>query len=237
MKVVFNIDDYGYTKSEIDGVIYCYQNGIITSTTTLCVVRDELLEYAALKAKENPGLGIGVHLTLSVNGGHAQSDGKTICKEDRTFYKQGAVDYTTMDPQEVYNEYKAQIERFIKFFGKKPTHLDHHHGLHIHNACLKPAVVKLAEEYGIPYRFPGNPIDYKGCLYREYTFENATKLLQEEIDKGTPAIELACHCAFVDQELYELSSYNSERIEEMKVICDPKYKAWIEEHNIERITY
>ena len=237
MKAVFNIDDYCYTKSQIDGTIYAYQNGIVTSTTCLTVVRDELLEYGVLKSKENPGLAIGCHLTLSVSGGHAISDGKTICKEDRSFYKQGTIDYNTMDPEEVYQEYKAQIERFIKFFGRKPDHLDHHHGLHIHNACLLPHVQRLAEEYGIPYRYPNGEVNYLGCLYHEYTLENAEKLLLERKAAGDEKVELACHAAFVDQEMLELSSYNSERIEELKVVTNPEYKKFLEENGIERASY
>ena len=237
MKVVLNIDDYCYTKSQIDGTIFAHQNGVITSTTCLTVVRDELLEYGAKKSKENPELGIGCHLTLSVSGGHALTDGKTIAKEDRSFFKADSVDYSKMDPQEVYNEYKAQIERFIKFFGRKPTHLDHHHGLHIKNECLKQQVVKLANEYGIPYRFPNGEINYLGCLYGEYTYDSATKLILERKAAGDKAIELACHCAFVDEELFELSSYTAQRIEELKVIIDPRYKQFFIDNDLERIHY
>lgn len=237
MKAVLNIDDYCYTKSQVDGTIYAYQNGVITSTTCLTVVRDELLEYGAQKSKENPGLGIGCHLTLSVSGGHALTDGKTIAKPDRSFFKAETVDYEKMDPQEVYNEYKAQIERFIKFFGRKPTHLDHHHGLHIKNPNLKAQVVKLAEEYGLPYRFPNSDINYLGCLYNEHTVENAEKLLLERKQAGDKAVELACHAAFVDQELVELSSYNAQRIDELKTVTNPAYKQFFIDNDIERIHY
>ena len=237
MKAVLNIDDYCYTKSQIDGTIYAYQNGVITSTTCLTVVRDELLKYGAKKSLENPGLGIGCHLTLSVSGGHALTDGKTIAKEDRSFFKAESVDYDAMDPQEVYNEYKAQIERFIKFFGRKPTHLDHHHGLHIKSANLKAQVVKLASEYGVPYRFPNNDINYLGCLYNEHTVENAEKLLLERKAAGDAAVELACHAAFVDQELVELSSYNAQRIEELKTVTNPTCKQFFIDNDIERIHY
>ena len=237
MKVVLNVDDYCYTKAEVDGVIYAHQHGVITSTTCLTVVRDELLEYGAAKSKENPDLGIGCHLTLSVSGGHALTDGKTIAKEGRSFFKADSVDYSKMDSQEVYNEYKAQIERFIKFFGRKPTHLDHHHGLQIKNPNLKEQVVKLANEYGIPYRWPNGPINYLGCLYHEYTLENAEKLLLERKAAGDEAVELACHCAFIDQELFELSSYTADRLEEIKTVTNPAYKQFFIDNDLERIHY
>ena len=142
-----------------------------------------------------------------------------------------------MDSQEVYNEYKAQIERFIKFFGRKPTHLDHHHGLQIKNPNLKEQVVKLANEYGIPYRWPNGPINYLGCLYHEYTLENAEKLLLERKAAGDEAVELACHCAFIDQELFELSSYTADRLEEIKTVTNPAYKQFFIDNDLERIHY
>ena len=41
MKIVVNVDDYGFTKSEVDGVIYAYQNGVVSSTTCMANMSDE----------------------------------------------------------------------------------------------------------------------------------------------------------------------------------------------------
>ena len=64
MKICFNIDDYGYSKSQIDGTIYAFKNGLVKSTTALMVVKDEFINYGVEKSKENPELAIVFHFLM-----------------------------------------------------------------------------------------------------------------------------------------------------------------------------
>lgn len=238
MKVILNVDDYGYTKSQIDGTIYAYQNGVVTSTTCLANSRDELMEYAAFQAKENPGLGIGCHLVLTL--GECLTKGKTICEPDGTFKHVSLAELESMDPNEVYLEFKAQIERFIKYFGKKPTHLDSHHydyGL-MNGNFMRSILQRLTEEYGLNQGRGFNPdVLYVGELYNEFTYENFTNMLLAKLANGTLCVEQACHACFVDQEMYEKSSYTYQRIQELKVVTSEQIKQFYKEHNIEKVHY
>ena len=51
MKVVLNIDDYCFSKSQIEGTIYAYQNGVASSTTCMANMPDELLEKIYIDKK------------------------------------------------------------------------------------------------------------------------------------------------------------------------------------------
>ena len=239
IKVVVNVDDYGYTKSQIDGTIYGYQHGVISSTTCLANSRDELMEYAAQKAKENPGLGIGCHLVLTL--GECLTKGKTICDENGMFTKHVIEDYEKMDREEIYQEFKAQIERFIKFFGKKPTHLDGHHrtyGVMTVNR-INEIVWQLTEEYGLAKgRQFSDDIVYIGCLYNNLTIENFENAIMDAYHgDGCKFMEHACHVAFVDEELFTKSSYNYQRVQELKVLTSPEILQFYKDNNIERATY
>lgn len=238
MKVILNVDDYGYTKSQIDGTIYAYQNGVVTSTTCLANSRDELMEYAALKAKENPGLGIGCHLVLTL--GECLTKGKTICEPDGTFRHVSLAELESMDPNEVYLEFKAQIERFIKFFGRKPTHLDSHHVGYprMDTIGMRNIVERLRKEYDLPLgRHVSKDVLYAGSPYGHFTYESFTEIINNYLNEGVGCIEIGCHASFVDQEMYENSSYNYQRLQELKVLTSPEVKKFYEDNHIEKAHY
>ena len=238
MKVVLNIDDYCYSRSQIEGTIYAYQNGVVSSTTCMANMRDELLEYGVQKSKENPGLAIGCHLNLTY--GKPLTKNKTLTHPSGRFFKSNEIDYAALDQEEIYQEFKAQIERFIKFFGRKPTHLDsHHRGYPIMSTNnIRYIVERLENEYGLPRgRRSSRDVIFKGELYNEFTIENFEKVLLESIDSGLDCIEQACHAAFVDQEMYENTSYTYQRVQELKVVTSEEIKQFYKDHNIERAHY
>lgn len=238
MKVIVNVDDYCYTKSQIDGTIYAYQNGVVTSTSCLANMRDELLEYGAKKSLENPGLGIGCHLVLTY--GNPVTKNKTLTHPSGRFYKQSEIDFSSLDPEEVYQEFKAQIERYIKFFGHKPTHLDSHHVGYsrMDTIGMRYIVERLRVEYGLPGgRQANKDILYAGSPYNNFTYDTFTDLIKTYMMEGVGCIEIGCHAAFVDQELYENSSYNYQRLQELKVLTSPEVKKFYEDNKIEKVHY
>ena len=232
MKVCFNIDDYGFSKSQIDGTIYSHKNGLISSTTALMVVRDELINYGVEKSKENPDLAIGCHLCLSY--GTPLTKGKTIQTEDGKFFKCNSVDYHTFDEEEVYAEYKAQLDKFIAAYGHKPTHLDHHHNIQFKAPSLLNAYKRLAKDYDLPYRDVDGDMPYPGMEYEDINMDVFKKYITKDPDKK---VELACHAAFCDQELYENSSYNSLRVRELVFITSKAAKDFVKEMGVEIIHY
>ena len=61
-KIIVNADDFGLHTEINKGIIKGYQAGFITSTSLMCSA--PAFEDAVALARQNDGLGIGIHLTL-----------------------------------------------------------------------------------------------------------------------------------------------------------------------------
>jgi hopanoid biosynthesis associated protein HpnK len=68
-RLIVNADDFGRSQSINQAVIHAHQNGILTTASLM--VNEPAFEEAVRLAKENPALGVGLHLTLVC--GHAAS--------------------------------------------------------------------------------------------------------------------------------------------------------------------
>lgn len=231
MKLVINGDDLGYTMGVNQGIIEGYKKGILRSTTALCN-SDYLLE-AKQMCDECPGLGVGVHLTCTL--GKSLTQNKTLTDENGEFFPGRTTIWTKdVDYDELYREWKAQIERYIEVFGHLPTHLDSHHS--VHDATPKSLAVakRLAAEYGLEMRRYG-PYKFVNEFFGPTaTKENLLAILEKYKDED---IEIMLHPAFCELELYQKSSYSLGRVVELSVVCDEEVKKYIDEHNIELVHY
>ncbi|GKU30457.1 carbohydrate deacetylase [Clostridium folliculivorans] len=231
MKLIINADDFGFTKGNTEGIIEGHKEGIITSTTALCNM--PYLEYGAKISKETTDLGIGVHLNLTI--GSSLTGGKTITKDGKVFLTKNQF-YSSEDINlsEVETEFRAQIERFIQAFNRKPTHLDSHHGVHDRGEIYN-ITMKLSNEYGIPVR-RYSAFNFVAGFYGE----NATIEVLKNIIKSNSeetGIELMTHPGYCDLELYNNSSYNVHRVKELYVLCCDEIKSFIKENSIELVHY
>jgi chitin disaccharide deacetylase len=84
MKLIVNSDDYGLTPGVNLGIIDALKRGILRSTTAM--MNMPAIEMAADLAKENPELGVGIHLVLSA-GKPLLNTHKTIVDENGNFLK------------------------------------------------------------------------------------------------------------------------------------------------------
>ncbi len=231
MKLVINGDDLGYTMANTLGIIEAFSHGILRSTTALA--NSEYLLQARDLTKDLDGLGIGVHLTLTL--GKPLTENRTLHDEDGSFYP-GRTTIWKNDPdyQEIYREWKAQIERFIEVFGKMPTHLDSHHS--VHDATPKAMEIsrQLADEYGLQLRRYSRFRFVSGFYGPTATKQQLIALLQENIYND---IEIMCHPGFCDLNLYRSSSYSLDRVRELDVLCDPEVIQFVRDNNIELVHY
>ncbi|MGL4848448.1 MAG: chitin disaccharide deacetylase [Clostridium sp.] len=240
MKIIFNADDFGLTEGVNLGIIKGFKKGIVKSTTLM--VNMGYAKHAVELAKQNPGLGVGVHLT--VTAGRPIIEKKTsLLDENNNFYNKDLLyDYTVeFEVEDLYNEWKAQIEKFIEMVGEKPTHLDSHHHIHLIPKYLDVAL-RLANEYEIPMReqkHTDKKYEYvklaqtfigSGCE-KEYFLEDRENILGENI------VEIMCHPAIVDDELIRISSYNKGRENELEIITSEEIRNWIENNEIEIINF
>ena len=160
-QVIINADDFGYSVGVNTGIIESYRRGVLTSTTIMAGMPG--FEHAVKLAAENPGLGIGVHLTLTC-GRPLLTGHRTLVCEDGSFPRKPFYldPETVIDLDEVEREWTAQIERVFAA-GIVPDHLDSHHHVHVLKGTGE-VLMRLARRYCLPVRNSWNEGgDYHGA--------------------------------------------------------------------------
>jgi hopanoid biosynthesis associated protein HpnK len=169
-KLIINGDDFALSPGANRGIIKCFKEGILTSTTLMA--NGSAFEEAIKLSRENPGLGIGLHLVL--NGGKpvlSPEEIPTLVNKKGYFpspYRQliSGIFWRKIEIKEVEKELRAQFEKATES-GLKITHIDSHRHLHAYPPLLK-IMVKLARAYGISkMRYPGEKIFFKNFLNKQ----------------------------------------------------------------------
>ena len=149
--LIVNADDLGWTEGVNRGIVEAHRKGLVTSTTLLANGR--AFDSGIEAARENPELGIGVHLNLS--------DGPPTVPPDQVPSLLNAAGELDGGPEslllriasrsllldEVEREWDAQIRR-IREAGIPPTHLDGHKHVHMLPGLFELAL-RLAKKHGI----------------------------------------------------------------------------------------
>ena len=233
-KLIINADDFGLCEGVSLGILKAHQDGILTSTT--CMMNMPHIEQHLKWASHFPQLGLGVHLVLTV--GSPLTKGSFT---DENGYFKSRNKYpgkkVIVKQDELYNEWKAQIDKFIQLTNKKPTHLDSHHHVHLLPGNIDIAL-KLAKEYDLPLRQECYlQKDYEYVRFSEVFYNQSVSLetINDICHFDDDIFELMCHPAFVDPYLYNHSSYNIQRIKELDILCCKEAKNITK--NIQLINY
>ena len=199
--------------------------------------------------EENTGLGVGLHLNLTV-GKPICSDLKTIVDEDGNFLsKQAYKDHADdIDVKEIEKEYQAQIAQFIKLTGHLPTHIDHHHSYRLVPKQVF-AIKALADYYHLPMRggaqlFKDN-YDFERVIISndpKTTFYGDTVHIDFFLKENdylfiNEMMEMMCHPGFNSEELEKISAYNTQREVELSILTDTRLMEWLNDRHIELINY
>ena len=172
MKLIVNADDYGMSKGVNLGIIEAHKNGIVTSTTLMVTMPE--VEHGLLLAKDYPELGIGLHLNCTLN--KPLTDCKSLIKENGDFYKpRENPNQDLFDEEEIYQEFLAQYELFLKLVGRKPTHLDSHLYAHQVYPKAKAAAIRLANEKGVAIREFQVDGYRKAIFYGDFKYKDGEK--------------------------------------------------------------
>lgn len=150
-KLIVNGDDFGYTRSVNRGIVRGCKQGMVTSATIMA--NGNAFEDAVVCAKENPQLGVGVHLVLV--GGRcvappneiptlADAEGNLPASLGALLRKLWG---HAIEPKEIACELRAQIGRVVEA-GIHPTHVDCHKHTHLQPQVMEQVAV-VAEEFGI----------------------------------------------------------------------------------------
>lgn len=214
--LIINADDFGLTKEINKGIIKAHKNGVVTSTSLM--IDAAFAEEAVDLTNICPNLSIGLHFTLP---NEDEEDIKIIKKElDR------------------------QFNRFLNLVGKKPTHLDSHHHIHLRDDlfCLFTA---FAQKHKIPLRSKNSKAKYVGDFYGQWYDEGESKSLFKCIslkylekilsNLSGPITELGCHPGYFSKSLRDC--YNIERVKELETLLNPKVLKILKDKNIKQINF
>lgn len=241
-KLIINADDFGYSRGVNLGIIDSFERGVLTSTTLMSNMPG--FDHAIELANEHPDLGVGVHLTLTC-GQPLLSESKSLMDEDGTFHKLKFYETKfSIDQDELYKEWKAQIEKVQAQLS--PTHLDSHH--HVNSIDgITEVFCQLAREYNLPVR--NNffvPDDLKTTqVFEDFDSIARNKSIWKHMDHTRilqfldkyHTVELMCHPAYVDALLLNNSSFNVDRTYTLKELTDEFYLKFIKDNDILLSTY
>ena len=150
-RLIVNADDFGLSQSVNEAVIRAHRDGILTSASLM--VNEPGCDEAVKFAKENPRLGVGLHLTLLMGRsalppekipGLVNSCGEFSNNPVATgisyFFKRGLC-------EQLRAEIHAQFEKFHAT-GLPLDHVNGHLHLHLHPVIFK-ILMEDAEKLGI----------------------------------------------------------------------------------------
>ena len=139
-RLIVNADDFGRSPGINEAVIRAHREGILTTTSLM--VNEPACEEAVRLARENPNLGVGLHLTLLC--GHSalapeQIPGLVTTQREFTnnpaaagfrYFFQGKL------REQLRQEIRAQFERF-RATGLRLDHVNGHLHLHLHPTIFR----------------------------------------------------------------------------------------------------
>lgn len=248
MKLIINGDDFGITHGCNIAIIDCFRQGMMTSASMMTNM--PYAKEATKLWKENPELSVGLHLNLTV-GYPLCKNIKTLLKEDGTFNKNILkAKKGEIDEQEVYQECVAQMNKFIELTGRKPDHINSHHGIEAIPGGTD-TLQSLANEYDLPIRqltHVSNPKSFEYTTHYEIPIKRVTltppqspeeiiQLFSKEDLQSDRYYEWLGHPGYVDYDLLRLSSLTTGRCLDAYCFSSPIIKEWIKQNNIELISY
>lgn len=246
-KLIVVSDDFGYSRAINHAIIDAHQEGILTSASIM--TNGPAFEHAIKLAKENPNLGVGVHLVLTFSE-PLSSDVPSLVDENESFYRPEAYRqaFAIADPDDLYKEWDAQIRKVIEA-GIQPTHLNTHHRIQTFNDYHTEVFLDLAEKYQLPVR---NNLDttrtYKTTDYFEPSFDTIGTLGEAEQEyylenliqkiKENESTELMSHVGYIDETLQNTSSLVEPRVHSAQMLTQSAFVDRIKaDKDIQLITY
>src|SRR6266540_1832211 len=150
-ELIINADDFGLSSGANRAIIKAWREGILTSASLM--VTGEAFEEAVSLARENPGLQVGLHLTLvqgkaavahqgfpNIADAHGNFTNDPVMAGMRYFFLRSLRKQLKM-------EIEGQILKF-RDTGLSLSHIDGHLNIHMHPTVFD-ILLPLMPKYGI----------------------------------------------------------------------------------------
>ncbi|MBW2444284.1 MAG: polysaccharide deacetylase family protein [Deltaproteobacteria bacterium] len=186
---VIHTDDMGMCHAANEGAFEALENGPATSGSIM--VPCPSFREAADRAKANPGLDLGVHLTLNAEWEHyrwgpvAGRSAVPSLLDDQGFLLRTTLETVQhAKPEEVEIELRAQVDAALDA-GIDVTHIDSHMG-----TCFFPQFIEIYGRLALDYRVPVFAVrpsekDVKGSP-REGGLAKLAAAVDAVAEKGAP---------------------------------------------------
>lgn len=244
-RVIFNADDLGLTKGTNRGIEESVKKGVVRSTTVMVNMPYALEGISSIKKLGIDSIGIHLNLTcgkptLPIEEVESLVDG------NGNFFRRRDQLFPNMKLEQVKKELENQIQIALNW-GLKPSHLDSHHHIHMYEG-IREIIMELALKYDCALRYCNEDtrklivdrgIKTTDFFTMEFYGEKVDLLTIKNIlqDSKGETIEFMTHPSADDKELYELSSYNSDRLKELKILTMPELQYWLKNNRFEIIGY
>lgn len=141
--LLVNADDYGRSQEETNAVVACHEAGRLTSTSAMVFMKDSI-RAAAVAAQA--GLPVGLHLNLSERFTGSDTPRHVAAAHRRvvrflTLSKFALVLYNPFLREEFRTAVQAQLEEFVRLYGREPAHIDGHQHQHLASNVLVDGLI------------------------------------------------------------------------------------------------
>jgi chitin disaccharide deacetylase len=175
-RLIVNADDFGASRSINEAVIDAHQSGVLTTASLM--VNGAAADEAVHLARENPRLGVGLHLTLCCGAATLPPAQIPALVNHRGDFRKSPLAagmlyfFSRSARQQLAAEIKAQFDKFAQT-GLPLDHVNGH--LHFH---LHPAVFQVLLGCAFPaMRLTHNPASIDWALGRGRWFYRASHSL------------------------------------------------------------
>jgi predicted glycoside hydrolase/deacetylase ChbG (UPF0249 family) len=225
--LIVNADDFGQGPGINRGIIEAHEHGIVTSASFM--TRWPAAVEAARYARRHRELSVGLHLDF----------GEWVFRGENWESLYSVVNLD--DAAAVEREVQRQFDSFFEFIGSAPSHVNSHQHIHMREP-VRSVVLRMCQNLGIPLRNLDPGLHYftkfygqtaEGLPYPDYiSLKWLTEILSHLIPDGWTV--LTCHPGYVDD---ITTMYRLERLDELKVLCDPRIRALIDELGIKLCSF
>lgn len=236
--LIVNADDFGLCKAQNYGIIEAFNNGVVSSTTAM--VNQPGAEHAAQLSAINPQLPVGMHFVLTLGQPLTLMPGLVRDNGQLGKWIWQMAEAGTLPLDEIQQELASQFARFVALFGRKPTHIDSHHHVHMIPQIF-PLIETFARQQDVAMRIDRDAIEQHNiplCGARSSdTFDSSfygddisaalfLDILDRANQRGDKSLEIMCHPSFIDNTILG-SKYCYPRLAELNVLTSPSLKQQI----------
>lgn len=156
-KLIVTADDFAAHPFLDQGIQNAVLAGCVNTVSAFMTFEEPAPKIKSLisnAAAEGNPLHVGVHISLTAGSPILMDEAFTLTYDGGKFMEINKYIYNQVDPLDVYNEVRAQVQKFKDEVGIAPDHLTCHHGIMYLFPDYFKIYLKVAREFGVPIRKP-----------------------------------------------------------------------------------